>query len=107
MKLAGICDKDTAVGLRFAGIQELYVPNRDDAVKIWDQLSERDDIGVVFISEKIAEDISRELNEYRLRNTLPIIVEIPDKKGRRKDHMDYVSHLIKKAVGIEISKDER
>ena len=105
MKLAGICDKDTAVGLRFAGIQELYVPNRDDTIKIWGQLSERDDIGVVFINEKIADDISRELNEYRLRNILPIIVEIPDKKGRRKDHVDYVSHLIKKAVGIEISKE--
>jgi len=106
MKIAGICNKDTAVGLRFAGVQELYVPD-EDAVNIWKELSERDDIGVVFVTEKIAEDISRELNEYRLRNTLPIVVEIPDKKGRRKDHMDYVSQLIKKAVGIEISKDER
>jgi len=104
MKLASICDKDTAVALRLAGVQELYIPN-GDAVKIWNQLSGRDDIGVVFITEKIAEAIGRDLNEYRLRNTLPIIVEIPDKKGRRKDHVDYVSHLIKKAVGVDISKE--
>ena len=105
MKIAAICDNDTAVGLRLAGLQELYVPD-DDAVKIWNQLSERDDIGIVFITEKIAEDIGKHLKEYRIRNNIPIVVEIPDKKGRKKDHLDFVSHLIKKAVGVEISKEK-
>ena len=103
MKLAALCDKDTAVGLRLAGVHELRVPD-GNASAIWRELSERDDIGVIFVTEKIAEDISKSLNEYRLRNALPIIVEIPDKKGRKKDHVDYVSHLIKKAVGIEVKK---
>ena len=103
MKLAALCDKDTAVGLRLAGIQEIYVSEGDE-VKLWNQISERDDIGIVFINEKIAEDLDKYLKEYRLRNNVPIIVEIPDKKGRRKDHVDFVSHLIKKAVGVEINK---
>lgn len=105
MKLAALCDKDTAVGLRLAGIQEIYVPNENDAVSIWNQLSKRDDIGVVFVTEKIAEDIAGDLNEYRLRNTVPIVVEIPDKKGCRREHMDYIAHLVKKAVGVEIRKE--
>ncbi len=103
MKLAALCDKDTAVGLRLAGIQEIYVSEGNE-VKLWDQISERDDIGIVFINEKIAEDLDKDLKEYRLRNNVPIIIEIPDKKGRREDHVDFVSHLIKKAVGVEINK---
>jgi len=103
MKLAALCDKCTAVGLRLAGIQEIYV-SEDNEVKLWNQISERDDIGIVFINEKIAEDLDKDLKEYRLRNNVPIIIEIPDKKGRRKDHVDFVSHLIKKAVGVEINK---
>jgi len=103
MKLAALCDKDTAVGLRLAGIQEIYVSEGNE-VKLWTQISERDDIGIVFINEKIAEDLDKDLKEYRLRNNVPIIIEIPDKKGRRKDHVDFVSHLIKKAVGVEINK---
>lgn len=103
MKLAALCDKDTAVGLRLAGIQEIYVSEGNE-VKLWNQISERDDIGIVFINEKIAEDLGKYLKEYRLRNNVPIIIEIPDKKGRRKDHVDFVSHLIKKAVGIEVKK---
>jgi len=103
MKLAALCDRDTAVGLRLAGIQEIYI-SEDNEVKLWNQISERDDIGIVFINEKIAEDLDKDLKEYRLRNNVPIIIEIPDKKGRRKNHVDFVSHLIKKAVGVEINK---
>ena len=103
MKIAAICDNDTAMGLRLSGIKEVYVPN-DDAVKIWNELSDRDDIGIVFITEKIVEDIGKYLKDYRIRNNVPIVVEIPDKKGRRSEHLDFVSHLIKKAVGVEVDK---
>ena len=103
MKIVAICDNDTAVGLRLAGLKELYIPNTD-AVNIWNKISERDDIGIVFITEKIVEEIDKNLKDYRIRNNIPIVIEIPDKKGRKKDHMDFVSHLIKKAVGVEVSK---
>lgn len=105
MKLAALCDEDTAVGLRLAGIKETYVPIEDSA-KIWKELSERDDIGIIFITEQIVEDLQRELKDFRLQNNIPIILEIPDKKGRLQDHADFVSHLIKKAVGVEISKEK-
>jgi len=103
MKIAGICDNDTAMGLRLAGIKEVYVP-KGDAVKIWNEISDRDDIGIVFITETIVEDIGKYLKDYRIRNNVPIVVEIPDKKGRRSEHLDFVSHLIKKAVGVEVDK---
>ena len=103
MKLAAFCDKDTAVGMRFAGIYELFIPDRN-ILDIWNQIIERDDIGILFLTEKIATDLGKYLREFRIRNNIPIIVEIPDKKGRMKDHVDFVSHLIKKAVGIEIKK---
>ncbi len=105
MKLAALCDKDTAVGLQLAGIKETYV-SKEDTAKIWKELSEREDIGIIFVTEKIAEELQRELKDFRLCNNIPIILEIPDKKGRLKDHVDFVSHLIKKAVGVEISKEK-
>jgi len=106
MKLVAICDKDTAVGLRLAGIHELYV-SEENPVKILDEISARNDVGVVFVTEKIAESISKDLKDFRLRYDTPVIVEIPDKKGRLEDHVDFISHLIKRAVGIDIGKKER
>jgi V/A-type H+-transporting ATPase subunit F len=103
MKLAAICDRDTAVGLRLAGIQELFIP-ADNAKEIWHQIMERNDIGIIFITEKFSKYLGKYLKEFRIRNNIPIIVEIPDKKGRIKDHVDFVSFVIKKAIGIEVTK---
>ena len=103
MRLAAFCDNDTAVGMRLAGVNELFIPN-GDTLDVWKQVAERDDIGILFITERIAEDLGKYLKEFRIRNNIPIIVEIPDKKGRITDHVDFVSHLIKKAVGIEVKK---
>ena len=105
MKIAGFCDKDTAAGLRLSGVKEIYLDN-ENLVKTWNEITDRDDIGIIFITEKIAEEIEKYLKDYRLRNNIPIVIEIPDKKGRKKDHVDFVSHLIKKAVGVEVKKEK-
>ena len=105
MKLAGLCDKDTASGLRLAGVKEIYIPDENELV-LWNQIKERDDIGILFITEEIVQILDKHLKDYRLINNVPIVIEIPDKKGRKKEHIDFVSHLIKKAVGIEIEKEK-
>jgi V/A-type H+-transporting ATPase subunit F len=102
VKLAAICDKDTAVGLRLAGIHELFIPEKP--LRALDEIKKRKDIGVLFITEEIAELLGKELTEFRLRYELPLIVEIPDKKGRLEKHLDFVSHLTKRAVGIDIKR---
>ena len=104
MIIAGFCDKDTAIGLRLAGIHNLYIPN-GNAVQEFDKIKEQSDIGILLITEKIAKDISKYLKDFRLQNETPIIIEIPDKSGYLEDHIDFVSHLIKKAVGIDVSKN--
>ena len=105
MKLAGLCDKDTATGLRLSGVKELFIPDGNELV-LWNQIKERDDIGILFITEQIVQILDKHLKDYRLIYNVPIIIEIPDKKGRKKEHVDFVSHLIKKAVGIEIEKEK-
>ncbi len=103
MKIAAICDSDTAAGLRLAGIQDCFVP-KDSSLLVFDELTHRNDVGIIFVTEKIAEQIGKQLKEFRLRNDLPVIVEIPDKKGHPEGHVDFISHLIKRAVGIDVSK---
>ena len=105
MKLAGFCDKDTAAGLRLAGVKDLFISDGNELV-LWNQIKEKEDIGILFITEKIVQTLDKHLKDYRLIYNVPIIIEIPDKKGRKKEHIDFVSHLIKKAVGIEVNKEK-
>ena len=105
MKLAVLCDQDTAVGFRFSGIKDTFISN-GNALQLFNEITDRDDIGILFITEQIVQDLDKHLKDFRIRNNIPIIVEIPDKKGRIKEHVDFVSHLIKKAVGIEVVKEK-
>jgi len=103
MKLAAFCDRDTATALRLAGIKDLFISEGNEK-GIWNKIIERNDIGILFITEQISQNLDKYIRDFRLANNVPIIVEIPDKKGRIKDHVDFVSYLIKKAVGVEVNK---
>jgi V/A-type H+-transporting ATPase subunit F len=103
MKLAAICDKDTAMGLRLAGIQNIHI-NPTNILNLLDEMTQDNDVGVIYITEALAEQFKRDLKDYRMTHYIPIIVEIPDKTGHSPDHVDFISHLIKRAVGIDVSK---
>lgn len=103
MRIAALCDRDTAVGFRLAGVKDIFVPEGNEK-ELWFNITEQDDIGLIFITEEIAERIEKYIKDFRIRNDVPIVVEIPDKKGHKKDHINFVSQLIKRAVGIEIIK---
>ncbi len=105
MKIAALCDKDTATGLRLSGITNTHIPNhQNDVLPLWNTLRDDHSLGVILITEQIAEHLDKHLRDFRMQKTLPVIIEIPDKTGPIKDHEDFVSQLIKKAVGIEVNK---
>ena len=95
MKIIALCDPDTAIGLRLAGLDTIYTPTKERSLRqIWNDIEDNPkDIGLIIVTESYAEEIGKQLKDYRLRTVLPIIIEIPDKTGRKKDHVDYVSHL--------------
>ncbi len=104
MKIAALCDKDTAIGLRLAGITRIQVTEKETMIHDFDELITQKDIGIMFITETIASAMGKTLKDYRLTNDFPIIVEIPDKHGRQPDRVDFISHLVKRAVGIDVIK---
>lgn len=104
MKLAALCDKDTGIGLRLAGIHTIFTPSNNNLDHLFTTIIQQHDIGLLFITEPLAMKLGKQLKEYRLQNNLPLIVEIPDKQGHLTDHVDFISHLIRRAVGIDITK---
>ncbi len=103
MKIAAFCDHDTATGFRLAGVKDIFIPDGDEK-DIWIKITERNDIGILLISEQISQNLDKYIRDYRFTHNIPIILEIPDKKGKIKDHIDFVSYLIKKAVGVEVNR---
>lgn len=103
MKIAAICDEYLAIGLELAGVHEVYVPEGNER-EIFNEIIEREDVGILFITENIAKVLRRDLKEFFLQGKrFPIIVEIPGKE-KVEGYVDNISALIKRAVGISIDR---
>ena len=108
-KIVVVGEEDMSLGFSLAGVDESYVPENDyEAKKIMDRLVESSDVGVVILSERVAEDIRGELDRLSQKKGLyPVIVEISDKEGPLEDKEDPLKSKIRRAVGIDITSEDR
>lgn len=104
MKIVVVGDTDTAVGLKLAGVSDAYIVNdKQEAESTIKKLSQTEDIGLIIITEKIANQV-RDVIRRILEQDLPILVEIPDKYGPVSGETDIIRDLIRKAVGIDLKR---
>ena len=102
MKIAVLGDRDTALGFKLAGAHEVYAfdntPIEMEMLKNkLKELVERDDVGIILITEGFARRI--ELPEV----TLPIILQIPDKSGSRLGEKT-IKEIVRRAIGVELKR---
>ncbi|MEW9097296.1 MAG: V-type ATP synthase subunit F [Clostridiaceae bacterium] len=102
MKMYLISDNvDTLVGLKIAGIDGEIVHNKEEAIKCIEEVRSNKEIGIIVITEKAMEMMPEKISELKLSKYLPLIVEIPDRHGSKKEK-DWILNYIKEAIGIKI-----
>ncbi len=101
MRIAVIGDEDTVALFKFAGIGKSVVDG-EDVEKKFDELVDDKGMAVILITERIADRFAKKITKIKLQRELPIIIEIPDKKGRIEGREDSVEKLIRRAVGVEV-----
>ncbi len=127
--IAVIGDRETVIGFRLAGVRTAYeaevetepepeagteagtgeVSLSPQAEAKISQLLERlatDGTAIIIINERLAAQARiqakiRAINENK-RGVIPIIVEIPDKRGPVVREISEIERLIKRAVGIAL-----
>ena len=108
--IAVISDPETAAGFRLAGIKEVheypYPPDGgEDVARVLDKLA-KGGFAIIVITERFAaearnRDKIKEINAEK-KGVIPIIVEVPDKKGPMEKEIDEIGRLIKRAVGVAV-----
>ena len=109
MGIGLIADIDTVIGFSLAGVKITYtVPDTDQeagwkaAKEAVTDIMQRDDIGILIITVKIAEGTRKHIErEKQFKPLYPIIVEIPDKGGFPAGAEDPIRKLIKRTTGVE------
>jgi V/A-type H+-transporting ATPase subunit F len=109
-KIAVIGDEDTIIGFGLTGIKLLsIVAETADNKKILQFVKEsieNPEIGFVLITEQVAERIRSEFERLKQDKPLyPIFIELPNKRGGVPDRVDPIKTLIRRAIGMEIVKE--
>jgi V/A-type H+-transporting ATPase subunit F len=106
MRVSVIGDFDTVTGFKLAGVKDTKeVGDPKDAIPILKKEIKKEDIGVIIITERIAEEIRDEMKAFTEDLVMPIIVEIPDKKGPMEAKIDPIKEMVRRAVGVEIKTE--
>ena len=110
-QIAVIGDEDTIIGFGLTGVKYLTTVSSDsDDKEILTSISEYIEtpgIGFVIITQSLAERIRTDFERLKLDKPLyPIFIELPDKTGELADRIDPIKTLIRRAIGMEIVKNE-
>ncbi|WP_455392961.1 V-type ATP synthase subunit F [[Eubacterium] cellulosolvens] len=111
-QIAVIGDEDTVIGFGLTGIKYLTTINGDTEDKdILNSISEyltTPGIGFIIITQSVAERIRAKFELLKHEKPLyPIFIELPDKHGELPDRIDPIKTLIRRAIGMEIVKDNQ
>ena len=101
MRYYVIGDEDTVLGFRYAGVEGEIVASPEEAREALARVERSPDIGILIITDVVADTIRREVNAVRFDRALPLVVEVPGPTGPSPQRRDLLA-MIREAVGIKI-----
>ena len=104
-RLIVLTDPDTADGFGLAGVDVVVAESHDDARRKLNTLLDDDASGIVAINEAFMTDID-ERTQQKINTTYrPIVITLPirEKLASEEDHRAYLSRLIRRAIGFDIT----
>lgn len=99
-RVAVIGDKDSILAFKALGVEVHTVVDANAASDMIKKLA-KEDVGVIFITEKFASEIQSTIDKYKEQMT-PAIILIPDNKGSLGIGLADINKSVEKAVGANI-----
>lgn len=87
--------------MRLAGIEGVVVHERNEIEDALNAAVQDESIGIILITELLAEKVEDLIRDYKLNRSKPLIVEIPDRHGTRRP-ADYIMRYINEAIGLKV-----
>jgi len=101
LKFFVIGDEETVLGFHLVGIDGEVVNSPEQARLSLENNVEKLDIGVILITERIADRIRADVDRYFYKMPVPLIVEIPDRYGAQKER-GTIHDVIRNAIGVHV-----
>ena len=101
MRYFVIGDEDTVLGFGLVGVDGATPRTQAEAQEIFDSVIRNREIGVTIITEAAADLIRETVDRYLFTEDFPLILEIPDRKGKLPDR-PTLREVANNAIGISV-----
>ena len=90
---------DTLTGMRLAGVDRVVV--HEELRNARETAMEDPDVGIVLLTERFGREFPELIDEIKLKRTMPLLIEIPDRHGtgRKKD---FITSYVNEAIGLKL-----
>jgi vacuolar-type H+-ATPase subunit F/Vma7 len=101
-RIALVADKRTVTCFKIAGLKDVYsVNNVEEAERCIQELLENADFSIILVTENVASQMSGLFGKI-IERKYPVIISIPDIRGKATMKTDFMVELIKRKTGIEV-----
>jgi len=101
MRYYVIGDEDTVLGFSMAGVQGTVVHDRVSAEAAFQHALSGQNVGILIITERIADYIRSTVEQYLFSERFPLILEIPDREGPKQGRTS-IREMVNAAIGIKL-----
>jgi V/A-type H+-transporting ATPase subunit F len=101
MKVLVIGHLEAVLGFSLVGVHGQAVSTAEEANQALDNALSDTDVGIVLVTEDVADLIQMRMDQLMLRSTVPLVVEIPGPEGPRPGRPS-LSDVVNRAVGVKI-----
>ena len=101
MKLLVIGSQDAVLGFDLVGVRGRIVTTAKELNQALDAALADKEVGIVLVTEDVADLARQRVDMLRVRSTVPLVVEIPGPEGPRPDRPP-LSEVIRRTIGVRI-----
>ncbi len=101
MQYFAIGDEDAVLGFSLAGVRGRVARDAAEASGAFREALSKPETGIIIMTERVAQMIRPEVDEYVFSERFPLIVEVPDRTGKLEGRPG-TRELVNAAIGIKL-----
>jgi len=94
-------ERDLVLAFQSAGLKGFSVSSPEEAKEALKKVKKEEDFGILFVSAAWMPYLKEEVESIL---DYPVVVEIPDIKGSPSTQEEFISKIVERAVGVDLSK---
>ena len=101
MKVLVIGHPDAVLGFSLAGVGGRVATTADEVNQALDEAQASKDLGIVLVTQDVAQLVPARMERLKLRSTVPLVVEIPS-RGSVTGEQESLGDIVLRAIGIRL-----